>query len=526
MSRARSLQIFVKRFFVALVVATVLTGAAVVSENHVETQKFNQIHTVSLPDNILSPPAKPGAPTNYLIIGSDSRQFVDTPAEAKAFGDAKDVGGARSDVMMVVHVEPATGTALVVSFPRDTYVPIAGHGHDKLNAAYAYGGAALLISTFRADFGIPIQHFLSVNFEGFEKIVNAIGHVNIYFPTPALDTYTGLDQPQGCVQLDGVQALAYARSRHYLIPRSGITNPNTNDLSEWMEDPRSDLDRIQRQQYFLRSLGQTALNKAAGNPLTALNLADAVVSSMTRDPTLTNSDLKSLVRAFRGLNPATVEMTTLPVTGGTGSNPLVAQYPEAQPVLDRLKDLTLPPVKLPNLVAPSKVKVVVVDGSGVTGRAGQIESALVGRGFRAGGSADASSSRYAKTQVRYAPGEASMGLTVALYLGTANVVEAANTAVVDGAKTLSGNVLVVVGRDYPGLRGLLSEPAPSTSSTATSSSGATGTSGVTGPGVSSSTSSSTTTTLTPVTTPDTRYVPVSANSLTPLVGCPPKAPKA
>jgi LCP family protein required for cell wall assembly len=292
-SRSDSLQIFVRRFVVALVVATVISGSAAVVANVVEAQKFNDIKTVTIPDNVLSRPGKPGAPTNYLIIGSDSRSFVDTPEQAKAFGSAKDVTGARSDVMMVVHLEPELGTALVVSFPRDTEVDIDGHGRDKLNAAFAYGGPALTIRTFRKAFGIPIQHFLSVNFEGFRKIVDAIGHVKIYFPTPARDVWTGLYQPTaGCKSLDGVAALAYARSRHYLIPRDGVTTPDPNRPDEdWIEDPRSDLDRILRQQYFLRSLGQTALDRGAGNPATALALADAVASSMTKDQTLTNREL-------------------------------------------------------------------------------------------------------------------------------------------------------------------------------------------------------------------------------------------
>ena len=118
--------------------------------------------------------------------------------------------------------------------------------------------------------------------------------MKIYFPTPAHDPFTGLDQPvAGCVSLNGVEALAYARSRHYAIPRHGVQRTPTAKLtSDWSEDPLADLDRIQRQQYFLRSLGQTALEHGASNPLTALHLADAVASSLTGDKTLTNSDLK------------------------------------------------------------------------------------------------------------------------------------------------------------------------------------------------------------------------------------------
>jgi polyisoprenyl-teichoic acid--peptidoglycan teichoic acid transferase len=496
---------------VALVVVCVITGAGVVAANVVENQKLSGINRIDLPDNLLAP-SKPGAPANYLIIGSDSRAFVDDPAEAQAFGTDNHAGLA--DVMMVVHVVPALGTAYVVSFPRDTYVNIPGHGMSKLNAALAYGGAALTIKTFNEDFGIPIQHYLEVNFVGFEKIVDAIGHVKIYFPTPARDFYTGLYAPTaGCVPLNGVAALAYARSRHYAIPVSGITDPNPQVRDDWNEDPRADLDRIKRQQYFLRSLGQTALEHGASNPITAIHLADAVASSLTSDKSLTNNDLKSLVRTFRGFNPAAVDMLTIPVT--TDGSQLVVQYPEAQPVLNRLKDFSVP-VRLPQAVKPSKIKVVVVNASGADGRAANVMRKLTNRGFRSGGFGDATTTNNAKTQVRYAPGAVTKGLTVGLYLGTSNVVEAANGTLQLGDKKLTGDVIVVIGNDYPSLHGLLSITPHPTTSTA-------------GPGSSTTvaapttTSSTTTTTTTPVTTPDTRYIPTAPKSTKPLVGCPSKS---
>jgi LCP family protein required for cell wall assembly len=415
--------------------------------------------------------------------------------------------------MMIVHTEPERGTAFVVSFPRDTEVEIEGHGRDKLNAAFAYGGPALTIKTFRKDFGIPIQHFLAVNFEGFRKIVDSIGHVKIYFPTPARDVYTGLYQPtKGCVALDGDRALQYARSRHYLIPRDGVTNPDPNRREDWIEDPRSDLDRILRQQYFLRSLGQTALNRSSGSPFTANALANAVTSSMSKDQTLTKKELESLVRTFRGLDPAKVEMTTLPVEGGTGSNPLVAKYPEAQPLLDRLKNFTPETFVLPQAADPSDVKVVIVDSSGVQGRAAQVERDFVARGFRSGGSAESNGTEFDKTQVRYGVGQGDAGLAVAEYVGTGNAVEVEGTSVQDGSRTLRGDVLVILGRDYPSLRGLLAKP-PASSTTSVASSTVPRDSGPTS-------SPSSTTTTTSGFTPDTRYVPDSGNALDPLVGCP------
>jgi LCP family protein required for cell wall assembly len=491
-----SLRTFLRRFAVALVAVAVITTGVVVAANVIENNKLSSINKITLPAGVLAA-GKPGAPANYLIVGSDSRTFATTPAEKKAFGSTGELGsGARSDVMMVVHLVPAQGTAFVVSFPRDTYVNIPGHDKNLLNAAFAFGGPALLIKTFQDDFGVPIQHYLAVNFIGFEKIVDAIGHVKIEFPTWARDFETGLYQGPGCNSLDGTQALAYARSRHYAIPKEGVTHPDPQNRDDWVEDPRADLDRIKRQQYFLRSLGQTALDRGASNLFTANRLADAVVHSLTGDSGLSNNDIKSLVRTFRGLDPATVEMTTLPVAQETTDGPLLPQYPQAKPVLDRLKDLSVP-VALPHLAVPSTVRVVTVDASGVAGRATELQTKLTRRGFLDGGAGEASISNFPKTQVQYAPGKAVEGLTVALYLGTSNVAEAASTTFRLGDKKLNGDVIVVVGRDYPKLRGLLARPTSRPSTTVGSSS-----------------------TTTTIEVPDTRYVPVSTNGLRPLVGCP------
>jgi hypothetical protein len=131
-----------------------------------------------------------------------------------------------------------------------------------------------------------------------------------------------------------------------------------------------------------------------------------------------------------------------------------------------------------------------------------VSDAFVAHGFQSGGYGDATSSDYAKTQIRYAPGQAKKGFTAALYLGTLNsVVEASNTSLELGSKKLHGDVIVVVGRDYPTFTGPLSKPVSSTTSTSTP-------------------ASTTTSTTTPSITVDTRYVPVSATGLEPLVGCP------
>jgi LCP family protein required for cell wall assembly len=498
-----SLRAFLRRFAVAIVSVTLIATAFVAAVIVVEQNTLGDFKKIHLPDNVLAA-GEAGAPANYLIVGSDTRAGNDTPEDEQAYGPDDHAG--LSDVMMVVHLVPSTGSAFVVSFPRDTEVDIPGHGTDKLNAAYAIGGPALLIKTFQETFGIPIQHYLAVDFQGFEKIANAIGSVKIYFPTAARDFYSNLRQDRGCNALNGEQALAYARSRHYAIPREGVTNPDPQNDADWVEDPLADLNRIKRQQYFLRSLGETALDNGASNPLVALRLARAVVDSLSGDDGLTDRDIKRLVRTFRGLDPATVEMITLPVAQESPPNgPLLPQFPEAQPVLDRLKDLSQP-VRLPQLAEPEDVRVVVVDGSGTEGRATELSERLTDRGFVDGGVGDADVTDFAKTQVRYAPGHAVDGLTVALYIGTSNVAEAESTTLKFGDENLTGDVIVVVGKDYPKLPpGLLDRP--STNATTTTAKR----------GSSTSTSSTTTTTID---VPDTRYVPVATEGLKPLVGCP------
>jgi LCP family protein required for cell wall assembly len=261
-----SLRAFLRRFAVAFVTVSLIATAFVAAANVKENSWFSSINRIKLPDNVLEP-GEAGAPANYLIVGSDSRKFVGNAEQQQAFGPDDHAG--LSDVMMVVHLVPSQGSAFVVSFPRDTQVDIPGHGSDKLNAAYAFGGPALLIKTFKEEFHIPIQHYLAVDFQGFEDIANAIGRVKIYFPTAARDFKTGLFQGRGCQALRGDQALAYARSRHYAIPAEGVTHPDPNNPDDWVEDPRADLDRIKRQQYFLRSLGETALDHGASNILSA-----------------------------------------------------------------------------------------------------------------------------------------------------------------------------------------------------------------------------------------------------------------
>ena len=186
-----------------------------------------------------APNTDPGSPANFLLIGSDSRAFVQTPEEAQAFGNQAANGGQHSDTLMVIHVDPAQQTGYLVSFPRDLEVDIPGMGMQKINAAYDIGPQKV-IDTLAQDFNIPIQHYFEVDFQSFQGIVDAMGGVSIYIPAPARDAESGFsfipfNFHPGCYVLDGSQALAYARSRRTL-PTCIASSANRPSCDAW--EPR------------------------------------------------------------------------------------------------------------------------------------------------------------------------------------------------------------------------------------------------------------------------------------------------
>lgn len=507
-----SLLSFLRRFAIAcLVVSLVATGGVLAGEAFAR-KSFEDSRKVHVPNLVR---AQPGQPANYLLIGSDTRQLGDS-----SFGPAADAPGQRSDVMMVLHIDPASRTGRLVSFPRDLVVQIPGHGRDLLNAAYSLGGAngaALVIQTLEENFPpLKINHYIEVNFKGFENIVNAIGRIHLYFPTPVHDPYSGLNvDTMGCVSADGAMALAYARSRHYYVPKD-LKNPapwhwnyapaanggNTGGQG-WIATG-TDLDRIPRQQYFLRTISQAAIDKTAANPTKLIGLLDAVKNNFTRDTTLTFDEMKALIRTFNGLNPRTVRMETLPVVSAPPpfQNNVVATD-AAEGIIQSLMQFGSPNPAVAHPPPPSQVHIRVVNGSGDP-NAGQLAlDQLRLAGFQVSGSAaPGDRSNYEHTQIRYAPGKYAEGYTTLLAVGTLNLIEGIS---IDN--TLGADVLVVVGRDYPQLR-------PVTGTT-TSSPFASSTTAPT-----STTTTTATTTSVPRATVDTRFVPVDPRTNAPLVGCP------
>jgi polyisoprenyl-teichoic acid--peptidoglycan teichoic acid transferase len=262
--------------------------------------RFGQIGSVHVPGLGAAPS---DGSVNLLVVGSDTRQGL----RDGGFGDAP---GQRSDVIIVAHLVPAARHAAVLSIPRDLWVPVAGTGGSaKINSAL-HRGPGQLVQTIQQSLGIPIHHYLLINFDGFREVVDALGGVAMYFPRPVRDSNngrneSGLDVPRaGCQRLNGDQALALARSR-YLQYRGKD--------ARWHADPATDLGRIRRQQTLLRALAARAVGRNLANPVRANALVSSVVRSLTKDDRLTIRRSVALARRFRSFDPARLTTVTLPV---------------------------------------------------------------------------------------------------------------------------------------------------------------------------------------------------------------------
>lgn len=323
-----------------IVLAALGAGGLYVYANY----RFNQIKKVHAKHLVAAAP--PGKPFNLLLVGSDSRSFVQNSTQVKAFGDEANAGGQRSDVTMVARFDPAAKTVTVLSIPRDLWVDIPGNdsgisGMNRINAAYD-GGPDLLIQTIEHDLGIPINHYVAVNFPGFSGMVNALGGVTMDFPTPVKDQYTGLNvTTTGCQVVNGTTALELVRSRHLYYK---------NDNGYWEGDGLSDFSRIQRQDAFFRAV-LAKVNASITSPLTINAFIGAAVGNLTIDDTLSQGDLLHIADVFRGLPASHLVTETLPtlsyVTSG-GADVLKVAEPYAQDQINSFNQIgTAPPAPVP-----------------------------------------------------------------------------------------------------------------------------------------------------------------------------------
>lgn len=440
---------FLHRYVIALGVAFVLVVGGIVVGNQVIDAKLNEIHRI--PDLKVAPegPAQAG---NFLIVGSDTRQFVDNQTQVDAFGDPKTQTGQRSDTLMIVHFDPALNNSLLVSFPRDLRVNIPGHGTSKINAAFN-DSPQKVIETMKTNFNVDIQHYIEIDFKAFTGIVDAIGKIPVYFDRPVRDVFSGLDiQKAGCVSLNGQEALEYVRARH-------LETPDPKRPGKFLDiSGRSDLDRIDRQQGFIRKLAALAAHKGANNPIIALDIADSVVPKLQMDGQLSKGDIFRLVNIFRKVDPndsSAIEMVTVPNKPAGGD--LALQQPAAEQLLARLRTFGSPGESTKKVV-PSQVRVQVLNGSSTSGAAGTALAALQRVGFASAGTGNAPAR--AITELRYRAGSEAEAQLVATHLvGTPRPVADPSIAGAD--------VVVVIGADFRGVVAPGKQPSAPASSTST-----------------------------------------------------------
>jgi len=231
---------------------------------------------------------------NFLILGSDSRAAIPKDEQGGVLGSSSNITGQRSDSIMVVQTDLENHRTVVLSIPRDLRVEIPGHGMGKINTAFSYpGGANLMVKTVEDLTGLQINHFVEVNFVGFQNLVNALGGVPVCINKPMFDTYSGLKLSHaGCYNLRGAQALAFVRARHV----QGDTIP--------------DFSRIARQQQFTRAI----INKvmSAGAILHYPQIVKAISKDIVVDKRLNLYDLQDLTLRLSKLGQKGVVFRVVP----------------------------------------------------------------------------------------------------------------------------------------------------------------------------------------------------------------------
>ena len=243
---------------------------------------------------------------NFLLTGSDNGSCADAKSSTTGgIGDRTSLGE-RSDTIMIIRIDPSSKRAAILSFPRDLWVNIAGTTRqNRINSAFKSTDPNRLVDTIEKSFGIPVDHYVNVNFCAFKEIVTAVDGVKVPFLYPTRDKKTGFSVSEpGCINFDGDRALAYVRSR------SGYRYFDTTN-QKWLEDPTGDLGRISRQQDFLRRSMQRALDKGSSSLSVANSLLNAALKNVITDDQLTPRGMLDLAQTMRDLNTRTVATYTI-----------------------------------------------------------------------------------------------------------------------------------------------------------------------------------------------------------------------
>jgi LCP family protein required for cell wall assembly len=421
---------------------------------------WDSIKHVNVTQDLNSSPRPPKYTNavNILVIGSDSRAGTNA-----RFGAG--VQGQRSDTVMLLHISPGRGHVIVLSFPRDSVVPIlacsaepgtpgqqAQPGQiEQINSTFAYGGPGCLWKTVEHTTGIHLDHFIELNFTGFEKVIDDVGGVNICLPFAVNDARSKLHLSRGPHHVMGPEALAFWRARYI--------------------GQGTDPQRIQRDQYLMASIVQgIKRSNLLHSPTKVYSVVRDVAKAMTtdiQDP----ATMISIAESLKGLSATSVQFVQVP-SGAYAGNVNWVQWtqPRAATLFSAIahdRKLPSPASRQPTGQSPtlavlpaSQVRVEVLNGSGADGLAGQAATSLTSRGFDVVGTGDAATFGYTSSVIEYAaPADLSAARTLRAKVG--------NVRLKHDPSLTSGTVELIVGSNFHGLRpppaGTAKRPAKSVS---------------------------------------------------------------
>jgi LCP family protein required for cell wall assembly len=257
-------------------------------------------------------PEKPTSAMNLLLVGSDNRQGLTKDQIRELWVGGTDIAaGARSDTMLLVHISKNRDSAVIVSLPRDSLVTIPEHvsssdstkivpaRQNKLNAAFSFGGAPLLIETLEGETGLRIDHYIEINYLGFTNIIDALGGIDVCVKKDINDSKSALKLSAGLQTLDGIQALKYVRTRQF--------------------DGLGDIGRMKRQQEFMSAVLRKATSTGTLlNPIKLVSFLNAAIKTVTTDNEFNKNDLLTLGKQLKNLSADRVRTLTVPLSNPNG----------------------------------------------------------------------------------------------------------------------------------------------------------------------------------------------------------------
>jgi LCP family protein required for cell wall assembly len=345
--------------------------------------ELGRVHHVVVP-NLTK---QTGPADDILLVGSTSRCAVTPTKDLENFHKEclAGVNGVNSDVIMILRLQPGKAPA-ILSIPRDTFVPDARQGglYNKVDAALA-DGPSQLVEAIQQDFGIPITHYVVLNFGTFANIVTALGGISLYFPTTLHDAYSGLSiMNTGCVHIGGLQALALVRARHMQYHYDYRTKT-------WRGyDPTGDIGRIERVHIFLKALAAEVASRGLSNPITDSKLLAALAPDLTVDTTFSTTSMLHLVLNYHA-SVGNAPEYTLPIVEDSstyyykGYNYGLVVFP-TEPLDQQTIDGFVGKKASPKRLATSKITVSVVDGTASTAATAATATSLSKLGYDVVGS--------------------------------------------------------------------------------------------------------------------------------------------